>query len=104
MLVQVWVLVHLPPWNVSRREVLSLSTLYIRVVTERFLDPLKSVLVHYFSATILLYFSVALWMSSGAENSFSVSQPSFVSVIKKFNVEFVPDNRTPKIWQNIVFV
>ena len=49
-----------PPCNVARTDVLFFSNPDRGVVSEGILASLGSVLVHYFVATMLLYFSVAL--------------------------------------------
>ena len=54
---------YIPPWNVASTEVLFLSNFYRKVVSAIILASMGSVLVHSFADTVLLYFSVAVWMS-----------------------------------------
>ena len=75
------------------------SNLYIQVVSEIILVSLGSVLVHYFVANVLLYLSVAFWLSSYAGTSVTVYQSSFILSMKLLNVEFSPNNISLNMWQ-----
>ena len=63
--------------NVASTEVLFLSNLYRKVVSAIILASMGSVLVHYFDDTVLLYFSVAVWMSSPDGTSVPMYQSYF---------------------------
>ena len=60
----------------------------------RILASLGSVLVHYFAAIMLLYFSVELWMSYTDGTYVTVYQSSLVLSTKVLKVEFGPENRS----------
>ena len=80
LLVFMWfgVLFPPPPCTVARDRSFSLSNLDRQVESEIILESLGSVLVHYFSATVLLYLSVAFCIASSSGTSVPVSQSSFL--------------------------
>ena len=70
-----------------------------RVVRARILVSLASVLVHSVDATMVLYFSVALWMSYPYGDSITVSQSSLFLSMERLKFEFGPKNRALKMCQ-----
>ena len=77
----------------------SFYKLYIPVVSAIILGFMGSVLVHYFAATVLMYFSGALWVSLSAGTYFPVYQSFFFISMKLLRVEFGPDSRSLNRWQ-----
>ena len=63
------------------------------------LAPLGYVVVHFFAGTMVLYSSLTFWISYVSGTNGLVSQSSFIFSMERLKVEFVPDNRYPKMCQ-----
>ena len=99
-LVRIWFLLLPPPLTVASTEVLFLYNLDRRLVSARILEYLGSLLVRSFDYTMLLYFSLAFWMSYCSGTYLPVSQ-SYLFLSMK--VEIVPYNIDDNYWVIALF-